>query len=146
MTGLEDFPIDLGSGGGSCVDHGNALPILFEIRHALQRLIANGESTTIDLSSIPFGPGDEDRLIGLLGVGEVEATIDALGATRVRETAIPGVWLVDHRNRDAERLALQLEVTTIPELLRTQEQDLAIAVATLDTRLGPVQGLTRPQS
>ncbi len=55
----------------------NTLPLLNEVRHALKRLVRTGESTIIDLRAIPFGPGDEERLLDLLGQGEVMATLDA---------------------------------------------------------------------
>lgn len=116
-------------------ERGNALPILHEVRHALGRLIAAGETTQIDLEAIPFGPGDLERLTALLGAGEVSATIAALGPTLIQETAIPGVWLVDYRNSDDERLALHVEVATIPGILRVQPEDLASATAILDARL-----------
>lgn len=127
-------------------ERGNALPILHEVRHALQRLIATGEATQIDLNSIPFGPGDQERLTGLLGIGEVSATIEALGKTLIQETAIPGVWLVDHQNAEGQRLALHIEIATTPGILAAQPEDLATAIAALDTRLQPGRGATRLES
>lgn len=111
---------------------GNALPILHEIRHGLERLAATGEPTVIDLRAIPFGPGDEARLLERLGRGEVEASIHALGETRIWETAIPAVWLIDHLNTEGERIALHLEIDRIPGLLVTQTEDLAEAPTRLD--------------
>jgi hydrogenase-1 operon protein HyaF len=146
MTGLSSIPIQVETPNATPAQHGNAIPILHEVRHALTRLIELGESTQIDLNAIPFGPGDEERLLTLLGSGEVEASIQALGPTRVWETAIPGVWLVDYSNEEGERLALYLEVTTVPEILRTQREDLATAVAALDTRLAPGADDPRPSS
>jgi hypothetical protein len=43
----------------SGTEHGNALPILNEIRHALDRLLESGETTVIDLGALPMGPQDE---------------------------------------------------------------------------------------
>jgi hydrogenase-1 operon protein HyaF len=114
---------------------GNALPVLHEIRHALERLVETGESRVIDLNAMPFGPGDERRLLELLGHGEIEARLNALGATEIRETAVPGVWLVDHRNAEGERLVLHVEIAEVPAILRTQAEDLREAVAALDARL-----------
>ncbi|HYN78974.1 MAG TPA: hydrogenase expression/formation C-terminal domain-containing protein [Lamprocystis sp. (in: g-proteobacteria)] len=136
----------IGSGVGAPVDHGNALPILHEVRHAVERLIATGETTLIDLNTLPFGPGDAERLFALLGAGEVRATVDALGPTHVQETAIPGVWLIDYRSTEDERLALQIAITDIPEILRTQRQDLDTAIAALDACLSTVQGGPRLSS
>ena len=146
MTGLSSIPIQVETPIPTPPQHGNAIPILHEVRHALARLIERGEPTQIDLNAIPFGPGDEDRLTALLGSGEVEATIQALGPTRVRETAIPGVWLVDYYNEAGQRLALHLEINNVPEILRAQREDLATAVAALDARLAPGADDPRPSS
>jgi len=123
---------------------GNSLPILHEIRYGLKRLAEAGEKTLIDLRAIPFGPGDEARLLEILGEGEVKAEIDALGPTRVWESAVPGVWIIDHRNLEEHRLALLVEVTTIPDILCTQPQDLENAMRALDERLarGPEEPST----
>jgi len=102
----------------------NALPLLHEIRHALGRLSDTGEPTILDLRAIPFGPGDEERLLSALGEGEISARVNALGESRVWESRFPGVWLVEHRNPGQERIALQIEITKIPEILKTQQGDL----------------------
>jgi hydrogenase-1 operon protein HyaF len=128
------------------MERGNAIPILHEVRHALGRLIAAGQETSIDLNAIPFGPGDEERLIDLLGTGEVAATIEALGPTQVQETAIPGVWLLDYRNVEGERLALHLEIAAVPQILRTHSEDLDSSIAALDARLQLGQGDPRLRS
>lgn len=146
MSGLHGIPIQVDRQTDSVHERGNALPILYEVRHALERLIATGEGTQIDLNSIPFGPGDEERLRALLGTGEVSATIEALGPTRIQETAIPGVWLIDYHNAEGQRLALHIEVATTPAILAAQPEDLATAIATLDARLRPGEGAPRPES
>jgi hydrogenase-1 operon protein HyaF len=135
MSDLESVPVRIEAPGTGVRDWGNALPILHEIRHGLQQLADGGEPTVIDLGAIPFGPGDEERLLELLGRGEVDATLNALGPTRAWETSIPGVWLVDHHNADDERIALHIEIAGIPDILRTQSQDLREAVAILDSRI-----------
>lgn len=113
----------------------NTLPLLNEVRHALKRLVRTGESTIIDLRAIPFGPGDEERLLDLLGQGEVMATLDALGKTTVKESRFSGVWIVDHYNSEAERIAFQIEVIEIPELLCAQPDDMYESLEKLDTVL-----------
>jgi hydrogenase-1 operon protein HyaF len=135
MSGLENISVNVIIGARDTPEWGNALPILHEIRHGLARLADSGESTLIDLRAIPFGPGDEQRLLDLLGRGEVEAGLRALGETRVWETAIPAVWLVDHYNGEGERIALQVEIDRIPQILCTQEEDVRNATARLDALL-----------
>lgn len=113
----------------------NTLPLLNEVRHGLRRLIRTGESTIIDLRAIPFGPGDEERLLDLLGEGEVTASLDALGKTTVKESRFSGVWIVDHYNNEAERIAFQIEVIDIPELLRAQADDVSQSLEALANML-----------
>jgi hydrogenase-1 operon protein HyaF len=134
MTSLDDIPIRVEDQAAN-TDFGNALPILSEVRHALARLIETGDPTQIDLGAMPFGPGDEARLMALLGNGEVSATIDALGPTRIRETAFGGVWIVEYLNTDEQRVALHLEIGEVPRILRPQPGDLDEAVAAIDARL-----------
>lgn len=135
MSGLQGVPVRIEDAQDCSRDWGNALPILHEVRHAIERLVESGEETCIDLNGIPFGPGDEERLQALLGHGEVSASVDALGPTRVQETAIPGVWILDYRNAEDQRLALHLEIAGVPRILRTQAEDLETALTTLDARL-----------
>jgi hydrogenase-1 operon protein HyaF len=139
MPALSSIPVRVQTMPCGTTDCGNAAPILHEVRHALERLIATGEGTQIDLNAIPFGPEDEAHLLAVLGVGEVRATIDALGPTHVQETAIPGVWLIDYRITEDQRLALHLDIGDIPEILRTQRQDLDTALTTLDARVTSAQ-------
>ena len=139
MAELAEIPIrieqpDAGSQPGS-QQFGNAVPILNEIRHALERFAEQGEPTRIDLAAMPFGPGDEARLMTLLGQGEVTASVDALGPTRVWETRFAGVWVLDYANVDGERIALQIEVDEIPRMLRTQRADIVDSLAALDAAL-----------
>ncbi len=136
MTALDEIPILIQAAATRPTDtFGNALPILSEIRHAIQRLVETGEPTCIDLAAMPFGPGDEERLMHLLGRGEVEATIDALGPTRIRETAFAGVWIIDYANTDDQRIALQIEIDEVPRILRSQRDDLTESLAALTARL-----------
>jgi hydrogenase-1 operon protein HyaF len=131
MSGLSDIPVKLESASFRNI----GLPILHEIRHALRRLAESQQSHTIDLQAIPFGPGDEELLLEVLGQGEVSATIEALGPTLIHETAYPGVWLLDYRNEDDGRIAFQIEITDIPSLLKTQPEDLANALERFEQRL-----------
>jgi hydrogenase-1 operon protein HyaF len=124
MSGLEDIalrPEKVYEPDSATILH----PVLHEIRHALRRLIQNGESTVIDLTSLPFGPGDERQLLEYLGEGEVNATLNTLGRSRLWETRFPGVWLVDHYNPEQVRIAFQIEVGEVPAVLKSQKEDVA---------------------
>lgn len=103
---------------------GNALPILSEIRDALRRLIEGDEGSVIDLGAIPFTGGDEKVLQEVLGTGEVKAVLNAMGESHVEETAIPGVWRIDHYDPHGAPLSRFIEVTRVPDILRTHREDL----------------------
>ena len=135
MSSLDDFAIRVEPTGAPLDGWGNAVPILHEVLHALRRLAGSGESTVIDVKSLPFGPGDEEQLLEALGSGEVHATVDALGETRVRETRYPGAWLVDHYNVEGERIAFHIEIAEIPQILRSQPEDVAAGLRRLETDL-----------
>ena len=135
MSGLDAIKITVEGAGSEASDSLNAVPLLHEIRHALEKLAQDGESTTIDLSSIPFGPGDKEQLLDVLGKGEVDASVDAMGTTRVHESRFSGVWLVEYLSVSGEELATHIEVTRCPSLLVTPQQDLVDAAEALKARL-----------
>jgi len=111
--------------------HGNVRPILNEVLHAIDRLLDSGESTTIDLASLPFGPGELEHLESVLGQGEVTATLDALGESHIKETIYPGVWWLEHRNAHDEVVGRYIEIARAPEILASQEADIAAGRARL---------------
>lgn len=114
----------------------NLVPLLHEIRHALERLIATGETRTIDLRSLPFSPGEEQELERRLGRGELVAQLDALGPSEILETRFPGVWLVTHRNTENEIIGRYVEITAMPALLQSQPSDMQLGLKLLDEDLG----------
>jgi hydrogenase-1 operon protein HyaF len=105
------------------------------VLHAVDRLLETGETTTIDLASLPFGPGELEHLEATLGTGELSATLDALGASCVRETAYPGVWWLEHRNAADEIVGRFLEITRTPEILCSQDADIVVGRARLEDQL-----------
>lgn len=115
----------------------NVEPLLHEIRHALQELVDSGKTGIIDLRSIPLAPGEEDRIVATLGQGEVQARIDALGPSEINETRYAGVWLVTHYNDDGEIIGRFIEITAMPEILRSQGEDIRQACIRLGDHLQP---------
>lgn len=116
-------------------DRGNDQPVLNELLHALNELLAHGKETVIDLKSLPFGPLDEERLMTALGRGEVSATVHTLGDSCVTETAYPGIWWVEHRNEQGTVVAKFIEVTYIPQILKAQREDIVAARQKLNRAL-----------
>jgi len=121
-------------GQTACSDElitGNVTPIINEIRHALKKLLDEGEATIIDLRAMPMGPGEEQQLESLLGIGEVTAKIDAMGPSTVNETLFAGVWLVTHRNTEDAILGKFIEITRYPSILESQTEDMRSALKAL---------------
>jgi hydrogenase-1 operon protein HyaF len=114
----------------------NVKPILHEIRHALDKLLSTGETTIIDLRSIPLAPGEEDSIIETLGQGEVQARLDALGPSEISETQYAGVWLVTHYNDSDDIVSRFIEITELPDVLKSQREDVQYALDKLATELG----------
>ena len=135
MQKLQDIEVRTETARPQASCYGNVLPILHEILHALQRLVDRGKNTTIDLQSIPFGPGDEEELLSSLGQGEVRVSLDSLGISEIWESRYQGVWIVEHKNAADERITLQVEVTRIPEILKSQTMDIAASISRLDDQL-----------
>jgi hydrogenase-1 operon protein HyaF len=131
VSSLKEIPVAVTYSPDHPLGTGNVIPILNEVRHALQRLASTGDSTAIDLASIPFGPGERDQLLQTLGDGEIQATLHALGETLIRETAYPGAWVVTHMSPQGMELTTHIEVTRTPSLLSTPQRDIEDAAEAL---------------
>ena len=120
----------------------NVKPLLHEIKHALDNLIETGRTTIIDLRSIPLAPGEEDKILNTLGRGEVLAQLNALGLSEVIETQYAGVWLVTHYNDEDHIISRFIEVTTMPEILCSQTEDIMAAYSHITLELEDKPGKT----
>ena len=100
---------------------GAVLSLLGEVESSLEKLIASGEQRTIDIQNLPV---HRQALADYLGSGDVEANIEALGRTHVRETGISGVWWVTHYNMSSEIVAEIIEICEIPEIFRAHPAQL----------------------
>lgn len=129
---LENIAIKLDTGEAFSV--GNVSALLSEIAAHLERLIATGEASQIDLKSLPFAPGEYEQLRLLLGQGEVTAQIEAIGPSEITETQYPGVWWVTHYDIDEQVAAEFIEVTYVPEILKTHPADARRAIEALHSR------------
>jgi hydrogenase-1 operon protein HyaF len=136
MNHLKGIPIAAdGAFPEAALSHGNAMPLLHEIEILLSDLLSTGKAASIDLRSLPMLPDDYEKLREALGDGEVSATIDAMGPTQVRETSVHGVWWVTHYNSDDNIVAEFIEVTYMPEILRTHPADAREGLDRLRSRL-----------
>jgi|GEM_PF-387019 len=112
---LNNIPIQI----KSKISLGTLLPLLHEIRHALNKLLNQQEETAIDLRNFPLSQQDKQTLFQVLGKGEIQAELTALGRSLIWETQLPGLWVVEHYNTDEILLSQSLEITGIPSILST---------------------------
>lgn len=114
-------------------DVSGAVASLFqEIAVSLDRLLNSGEGTVVDLQALPFLTEEErQHLQRLLGQGEVNATVAAMGPTEVMETAYPGVWWVTYYGADGDVVAERIEVARMPGILPSQDPDIRAGLGRL---------------
>ncbi len=128
MSALEGIPIRVEPGptGEAQVTVGAGIAaILTEIAALLEHLVRTGEPGAIDVRSLPLGPADRQRLQDTLGTGEVDIRMQTNGESRIRETAVHGVWWTEHRDSDGALLVSLIEVARIPDILLVADEDLA---------------------
>ncbi|MGC2458065.1 MAG: hydrogenase expression/formation C-terminal domain-containing protein [Gallionellaceae bacterium] len=114
---------------------GSLRALLTEAAVLLEKLANDGATGSIDLNSLPFAPGEYEQLRQLLGQGEVSAHIEAVGPSEVVETRYPGVWWVTHHNVEGDVIADTLEITTIPEIIKSQHEDIKMGLELLRVQL-----------
>ena len=138
MSGLAGIGVKVESGVALEPElRGNSLPLLHEIRHAIARLIAEGETTVIDVQNLPMGPGDDRRLFEALGEGEVRAELSTLGKSVIRESRYSGVWIIEHLNANGGIASRFIEIDWVPSLLRAQAEDVQKGLTELTGALSP---------
>lgn len=105
----------------------NVTPLLHQIKHALENLLEKNINEIIDLRSIPLAPGEEQKLLDILGQGEVKAHLDALGPSEIIETQYSAVWLITHYNDENDIISRHIEITFMPEILLSQKEDVNLS-------------------
>ena len=130
---LKDIPIYVQAEESYSV--GNILALLAEIAARLEKLNEHGETGMIDLNSMPLAPGEYEQLRQTLGQGEVSAHIEAIGPSEIIETRYPGVWWVTHYNVEGDIVADMIEIAWLPEIIKSQPEDVKEGLARLKTRL-----------
>ena len=105
-------------------DSGNLHSILSEIKFALEQLLEQKKTHCIDLRAMPWSPGEEDKLEQYLGRGEISVELNALGKSTFYETRFSGIWIVTHYNQEDEIIGKLIEITTMPEMIFSQYEDI----------------------
>jgi hypothetical protein len=150
MSRLADIPVRIeaagaippaGATGPSAIEPpngglgGGIAAILCELATLLERLVRGGPSGSIDLRSLPMSPRDRAQLQRVLGDGEVQATVDAQGLSKMRETRVSGVWWVEHYDAHGGLIAELLEVSRVPEILASASDEMAAGVRDLRAQI-----------
>ena len=135
MDKLESIPVKIINHDSDTQFTSNAPPLLHQLGAMLETLTAAGQTDSIDLRRAPLSPKDLKLLKELLGQGEVNATLNALGTSHIRETAISGVWWITHRNTEDKIISEFIEVAEIPEILKSHPDDVRAGPAVLRERM-----------
>ena len=114
---------------------GNIRALLSEIAACLEKLVETGETGMIDLNSLPLAPGEYEQLRQTLGQGEISVRIEAIGPSEIIETRYPGVWWVTHYNVEGDIVADMLEITHLPEIIKSQPEDIRTGLELLRAQL-----------
>lgn len=113
----------------------NLRPVMHEIRHALSELVEHGTHNIIDVHSLPMSTEELDELEAFLGKGEIDLILNVLGKTRICESSYSGVWRVEHFDDNDKRIGYFIEIGMIPEILRSQCDDIKEGLQTMTTIL-----------
>ena len=135
MSGLDDIRVAVDQGPVDPLAVANARAIMAELEQRLADLVDKDQEHSIDLRSLPMGPQDMQYLKDALGQGEVTVELNAIGPTRIQETAIHGIWWVTHYNEHQEVMAEFIEVTRCPDIIRSHSADVRDSLEALREKL-----------
>jgi hydrogenase-1 operon protein HyaF len=134
---LKDIPVYAQTDEACSV--GNIRALLAEIAARLEKLASDGTTSSIDLNSMPLAAGEYEQLRQMLGQGEVTAHIEAIGPSEIIETRYPGVWWVTHYNVEGDIVADLLEIAAIPDIFKSQTEDISAGLELLRAQLSDAQ-------
>lgn len=102
-----------------------AKSIAYEIYTLQERLLKEGKDGTIDLRTLPaVNATSLAWLEKWLPRGEVSAYVTSHGVTEVRETIYSGVWWIVHKNAKGDIVTEWIQVTYIPDILKSCKEDI----------------------
>lgn len=110
---------------------GMAQAVLGELLEHLKSFEAAGTTRVIDIQSLPLTVPDRRQLAEILGEGEVSAQLDSFGQSRINETRFAGIWWVRHYTVDDALLSELIEITDMPDILRSQPTDVTNSITQL---------------
>ena len=102
----------------------NAIPLLTEIKHALEALRERGETRTLNILNFPLTEDDARYLDEVLGRGNLTITFDGAEHTFWQESKIAGVWWGEYRNASRKVTLRSIEIAEVPVLVKAQAEDI----------------------
>ena len=147
MSRLADIPIRMESAGAVPPPRsvgglgGGVVAILSELATLLERLVKGESPGAIDLRSLPMSPQDRIELLGALGEGEVQATLNAQGRSTIHETRLAGVWWLEHFDADGRLMAELIEVARVPAILSSASDEIAASARDLRAQVTAASGI-----
>ena len=115
-------------------ESGNLASIVTEIKYALEQLLKQKKTHCIDFRAMPWSPGEEEKLEQYLGRGEISVQLNALGKSTFYETRYSGVWIISHYNQDGELIGKLIEISTLPEMIFAQKEDIRNSLERLQNK------------
>jgi hydrogenase-1 operon protein HyaF len=146
MSRLTDIPIRIEPSAGIQVPAivgglgGGVAAILTELVALLEELADKDATAMIDLRSLPMSPQDRIELQRALGEGEVLASVNAQGMSKVRETGVSGLWWVEHRDAQGDLIAEMIEVTRVPQILASASDEIIAGARALRAQITATAG------
>lgn len=105
-----------------------AKTLLHEIHTLLGNLLEVGQSGVLDLRSLPsLGEEGYHFLREQLGIGEVSARLQSFGRSEIQETAFTGIWWIRHYNQDDDVCTEQIEISFLPDILKSHKEDVLLS-------------------
>ena len=109
----------------------NVHSILVEIQQGLKNFNQDKDNYSIDLGAIPLSAEEREHLFELLGHGEVDISLSALGISEIYETLFSGVWVIKHRDEENQFNGLFIEIGDVPDIILSQQDDRITAAMEL---------------
>ncbi|GAA6203159.1 hydrogenase expression/formation C-terminal domain-containing protein [Aquicoccus sp. SU-CL01552] len=112
-------------------ENGIVAALMGELGALLEKFLETGVRDSIDLHRIPLTDQDLLELEQQLGTGEITISFDALGESRITETAHAGLWRVEHRNPSGDLIAHLVEVGDVPSIVSAGRSEMRAAAAAM---------------
>lgn len=116
----------------------NVRSILVEIQQGLKNVNKLQDNYSIDLGSIPLSAKEREHLFELLGHGELDISLSALGKSEIYETLFSGVWVIKHRDEQGQFNGMFIEIGDVPDIILSCEDDRFTAAMELHELINSV--------